>query len=38
MFRHLQCHPQGYIISNTKETSSRLFSIIVYNFRKSEKF
>jgi hypothetical protein len=34
MFRDLQPHPQKYILSNTKETSSSLFSMNVQNFRK----
>lgn len=29
----LQCHAEGYILRNTKETSSRLFSMIIHNFR-----
>jgi hypothetical protein len=27
-------HGQGYILSNTKVTSSRLYSMFVHNFRK----
>jgi hypothetical protein len=32
--RHLQCHPQGYVHSNAKETSLRLFFMILNNFKE----
>jgi hypothetical protein len=37
MFWHFQCQLQGYILSNAKETSSMLYSMILYNYRKKLK-
>jgi putative IMPACT (imprinted ancient) family translation regulator len=37
MFRYLKCHPEEYIFSNTKETSSRLLFMVVHILKKISK-